>query len=457
MSTFDSHKDNATILATAKSVSDRAFRLDDIASRMGKLARRLERFDFASVAQPLAGLLTRRENHAANPRIEVLVHLAAMSCGGDRAPSRSQLRDWMKIVSQDPVGRELEDPVEDVFVSNVVYWSGNARLFEGAWNTNGCYVQTCINGLSALLDRPWARTAQRRVMAMLRLSEAVAERAGAARYTLSETSPRKPVRIAVATADRSAGHVGFGPSDLRAMAVSDRDLEPFVFRPEDARALRAEKVGHSALERRPLTRRDDRTIVVLPNAIGAAIRRFLIEQATAVGDLEVFQAAIDSHQRSDLCSLGCAEWGIDLESAITPFAPSGAGDCVGTFDDGGYVHLVHVPDDLSEVAREGLDGIQRLDRAIGRRIGERAAALASEPGYRRGLTLLVHGGVGRGFRARGRSGFAKTATELAGLVFVHVGLHDARRGPGHFRPSGVEIASTRVPFGGAGDLRIECQ
>ena len=82
-----------------------------------------------------------------------------------------------------------------------------------------------------------------------------------------------------------------------------------------------------------------------------------------------------------------------------PIGSEGIVNVVGEFDDGGYVHLIFVPDDLAETAREGLQSVQSLERAIDECINERTAVLASKRDYRRGLTLLVHGGIGRGFFA----------------------------------------------------------
>ena len=48
---------------------------------------------------------------------------------------------------------------------------------------------------------------------------------------------------------------------------------------------------------------------------------------------------------------------------------------VGSFDDGGYVHLLFVPDDFEELAKEGLASVHTLDGAIKGRIHERAAEL----------------------------------------------------------------------------------
>jgi hypothetical protein len=134
-----------------------AFSISGMATRLTGLNRRLRKFSFPLVAQSLAGLLTCPENHPASARIEGLIHLAALTSRGTSVPTLSQLREWLnKIIFRDPI-TELEDPVEDVFVSNVVNWSGNARLFDGGWADNDYYVRSCLAALTRLNEGTYIR------------------------------------------------------------------------------------------------------------------------------------------------------------------------------------------------------------------------------------------------------------------------------------------------------------
>ena len=379
------------------SVSNNAHRMRGIAARLKGLVRRLEKFSFPLVAQPLAGLLIRPEHHIATKRCDALIHLAALTCRGTLAPTRRQLREWLNvIILHDPI-TTIEDPVEDVFVSNVITSFGNARLFMGGWYGNDHYVQTCLFALSKIDDRPWVTAVQRHVTAMLRVSEGVADRAHIIRNTLTEILPKQPLRITASTVEPSIAHVSFSEADIFDMGVSPVDLNPFIFQSGSAAMLAEETLGHTALERRPLLRFNRQTIVALPTAIGAAIRRFVIEQASEAGELKVLQSAVAEEQFSTVFFMGRPDWGINSINVPEPIGTEGATDFVGTFDAGGYIHLIYVPDDLAETARQGLQGVHSLMGAINERVAERAAALAAKPDYRRGVTVIVHGGLGRGF------------------------------------------------------------
>lgn len=362
-----------------------------------RLFKRLEKFSFPLVAQSLAGLLIRPENHTATARIETLIHWAALACRGEQVLTRRQLSQWLNVsVFKDPI-TELEGPVEDVFVSNVVTWFGNARLFEGRWQNNSDYVQVCIGALLRTMERAWVAETLRNVEAMLRLSEAVAERAEVARYTRTESRPREEIAVNVSTFGGSSDHVSFNHDELVASGVNPGDLDPFVFQNENADLLLGQTIGHSMLERQPLVRFRGRTIVALPTAIGAAVRRFVIERAKAAGDLRMFQSMCHQEQFNEVFLFGRAAWEIEYIKALKHDRDDDLREFIGTFDGGGYVHLVFVPDDFGEIARDGILSNHRIKGIVQDRIRDRGACLAAEPDYRRGLTVLVHGGIGREF------------------------------------------------------------
>ena len=385
----------AALLANAMADDMREIR--GMVLRLARLSRHLEKFSFPLVAQSLAGLLIRPENHTATARIEALVHLAAFACRGEQGPTPHQVSEWLNVmVYEDPI-TELESPVEDVFVSNVATWFGNVRLFEGRWQNNGDYVQICIQAMLRIAEHSWAAEAFRCVMAMLRVSEAVAERAKVDRYLRTESNPRAKIAVNFSAVTESTGHVSFSHEDLIAIGVDPGDLDPFVFQEELADLLVEQSIGHTALERRPLVRFRGRTVVVLPTAIGAAIRRFVIERAETAGDLGMFQSTCHQAQYGEVFRLGRAAWEIGFIMALQHEPDDDLREFVGTFDDGGYVHLIFVPDDFEEMAQEGLGSIHKLKGILKDRIHERATCLAAEPEYRRGLTVLVHGGIGREF------------------------------------------------------------
>jgi hypothetical protein len=84
---------------------------------------------------------------SATIRLEMLLHLAVVHCRGARKPMRAHLSNWVNNVLADLPVRRLEDPPEDVFISNVIASGGNYRIFEGTWEGKDAYLQdvlTCL-------------------------------------------------------------------------------------------------------------------------------------------------------------------------------------------------------------------------------------------------------------------------------------------------------------------------
>ena len=393
---LDPH-DEAVAALMAHAATGELREISRIAVRLSKLLRRLEKFSFPLVAAPLAGLLTRPENHCATSRIEALIHLAALACCGTKAPRLRHLQQWLNgTVLDDPIS-QLEVPVEDVFVSNVGTWMSNARLFDGRWQSNSDKVQVCVETLLRLQERPWATQTLRHVMALLRVSESVADRAGIVRNSRTTSRPRKAIALSASAVAESSGHVRFSDDELVGIGVDRADLNPFVFQGQHSDLLAGQSIGHTALERRPLVRLRGHTTVALPTGIGAAIRRFVVEQAATAGDLRLFQSTCHLAEFTEVFLLGRADWDIEYIRMLEPDPDDGMREFVGAFDDDAYVHVLFVPDDFEEIAREGLASIHRLEDVVRGRIDDRAAELAREERCRRGLTVLVHGGIGREF------------------------------------------------------------
>ena len=312
---------------------------------------------------------------------------------------------------------QLEDPVEDVFISNVPSWQGNARLFDGLWADNDAGVKVVVAALMRLKDEAWAETALSECMALLRLSEAVADRAKLARYTLSEGDPKTPIRIVASVVDAGRANVVFADAELQALGLGPLVLGTFALTRANIEALPAQTLGHTDFERRPLIPINRAIIVALPTALGAAIRRRAIEAAHAAGALDRLEALITRDQFQDLFHFSLPTMDIDVVREPEDVG-NGIQDLVGRFDEGGYVHVIYIADALDEVRADGLLSTHNVGGAIDSRVDAVAQEYAARDDYQRGLTLLVHGGVGRGFAA----GFHEAPPAWQRVALTHAEL-----------------------------------
>lgn len=397
------------------------FSLDALAKRQSALCTRLAKFSRRNVVEILAGLLTQPENHAATLRIEALIHLAVLSCTGSKKPTRPQVRQWVnEILLKDGIGNG-EDPVEDVFSSVVPSSSGSATILEGAWQDNGYHLTRIMGALLSLREEAWAHEAMHSVTSLLRLGEAMAQKAGVTRYTLADSQPVSPVRVAPTNVEAGVKAVSFSLREILGLGLITRDLRPFVGDANDLANLECESLTNSSLERFPLLRHEDGLLVMLPTAIGAAARRLILDKAAAAGAIPNLQAEISRAELQDVQAILATN--IELsEQTIIPLPDEPKLKVVkAEFDLGGYALIVLVADELSEALATGLQGMNDKDLDRGAlAVAHLEKQLSSSSDYRRGLTLIIHGGVGRGIAM----GFDKSSAEWHR---VSIGLGDALR------------------------------
>ena len=167
------------------------------------LASLLKKYDLQSTVAQLAGLLTVPSLQANTIRIEILVHLAVVHCRGRRKPSLMQIGRWLNRQFDKTHITVLEEPVEDVFVTNVETPHGNRRIFEGIWNSNDYYVQTAIDVLIGSTTPQECQNLLVPAFALLKLSDFVAERVGLERWHVEPSTPRSNIRLAPALGGQS--------------------------------------------------------------------------------------------------------------------------------------------------------------------------------------------------------------------------------------------------------------
>ena len=390
----------ADVAISAATLSQGALRLEGVARRHPGIVRRLAKYSLSSVAAALGGMLTRPELHPCTARLEALCHLAALACRGTEPVPAANLRDWLNgSLLADDVAR-AEDPVEDVFVSCVVSWTGTSRIFEGIWEGNDFYLQSCL----AALNDPGIRSVREQVFgpvrALLRISDAVAARGGLPRHTCSQGRPRARIPVTRTGVAEHGARVTFDRTALDGMGIGMADLATFVFDASRAGSLLDQTIGHTDLERRPLVvGRDGSLLLALPTAVSAAIRRFVMEVAQDGGALEALQAAIQTDQTRRVHARASAGWEMRALSRPSRRAPDGMQEFHAEFDRGAFAQMLLVHDSLREAAADGLQGIHDIGAGLDGIINAGASELRARLGFRRGLTVVIHCGVGRGFTA----------------------------------------------------------
>jgi hypothetical protein len=266
--------------------------LRPVADEQRKVLAGLAGYDPLRLAATFGGLLTLPELQSNCIRLEVLVHLSLALAGGARKPNDKLVAQLFTALGDGIAGRQ-EDPAEDVFVSLIRTRRGNFRILEGVWEASGFYLERVVNSLELIPPGKRYDHMREAVYGLLRLSDAVCERAKLTRYELGNTVAQDSLSGKILSGLSSLRRtIRFTDAELKALGISVEHLGEFGFDAATRKGLIDDKIGHSTLERYPLAYRNGKVFVLLPTAISPAIRRYVIEELDTPKLREAFAATL---------------------------------------------------------------------------------------------------------------------------------------------------------------------
>lgn len=362
----------------------------------------LKSYDRWKMLGYLGGLITCPKCHANTLRLEALVHLAVAICRDTHPVARDDLVNLFETHFHEIDLTLQEDPLEDVFISNVFEGSGNHRIFEGIWERNDYWLQSLLRACQGLPEKPEYARMLRSVGALLDLSEAVAERNGLPRNSAGDGEPKGVIHVPEAAALAAYGrNIEFQVGELQALGIDPDALGPFIWRDKAPEKLLEATFENTPLERRPVLRRGDSFLLVLPTAVSIACRRFILETVNKAGDLKVLDSEVSHAQgrsaQKALDRLKGEPWKpgkffrLPTRGFVSLFMIPFQFDT----DKFGLLTIVQPP--LQTALKDGFSNFQDYI-SQGSQLGDDlkiiADQLASEPGFRQGLFVMVIGGVG---------------------------------------------------------------
>ena len=353
-------------------------------------------------ASLVSGLLTQPSLHANTIRIEMLVHILFSFATGKREPKVHEIIKWLNTDLGSTMLARMEDPIEDVFISNVTSEMGNTRIFEGIWESSDFYLQRVLNIINTLPEDENTNQLKREVQAILRLSEEIATRRGLPRFYPGGGVAKGEIRVSsserLKILQRS---ISFSSHDLQRLGVLSADLAPYVFPSHSRHNLRNQVLGNTDLERRPVVYDGGKWIVLLPTAISVAVRRHIFEWMYRRGYHKSFdRQLVMEYQKFFHETRILGSW---LPRGMTlPLKEIGGKtllDVVHDVEVGRYLHLLISVDSLGGYARYGFSepdlDITEVSNEVASRVQRVREHFRQEKHFKQGLTLLIECGYGR--------------------------------------------------------------
>jgi hypothetical protein len=371
------------------------------AARHPSIVATLKPLRASEVIPAVGGLLTLADLQANCFRVEVLGHLAAAFCRGRISPTSGTIKSLFDGLGEGLCGM-VEDPAECAFVGLTNTADGNFRIFEGLRDGASFYLQLILDVLESGPDQEPLNLIRKSVTSLLKLSEAVAERAGTPEYGLGQETPVPTLSDGITDSlVLTSSRVTFDLADVAALGIQVDDLSPFIFDPASGAALLEQDIGNSDLERYPLAECDGRFYLGLPTAVASAITRFVVESVKFLQIEKSFEATFAGKVITLMRGAPILGRLTSLHLARTTIDDCLIGYQLIEIDACHFLHFVVVFESLSMFGDKGLNGINYFSNKLNAGISEMVVAAhraATEKTERAdGLTLVIPAGIGRGF------------------------------------------------------------
>ena len=360
------------------------------------------KFNPESAIPQLAALLTVPSLQANAIRIEAAIHYAVACSQGYHRVGSEEIE---RLLNTELAGISyMEDPVDDVFVANVITPEGNCRVFQGVWDANDYYAQTIVTVFVSHEIPHECQEIVESVFALLRVSEEIARRMDLLRWHRETSTAQGDIRLPDAPVLRRAtDSVSFTKDELSDMGIDIDALSPFVLGEADKHSLLTQTIGNTHLERYPLVRIGENLICALPTSISPAIRRYAVEELDKRRQLGAFNRALAEYEFEQVKAKMNREFGDFSPLADVPEPegqfPASLHSWVMNYDLDKLLHLLVIHGRMDSIKSHGFnwhptDNSAERFEGLERHIAAVATWCKSQPRCQEGTTLLVLGGLG---------------------------------------------------------------
>lgn len=253
-------------------------------------------FDQGDLVATLAGLQVYPENHSHSIRLQAAIRLACKTnLQGTIKVNPTKIKDILNrnLTPFGPIGI-LEDPLENLWTENVVFYGGNYVVHTGNTLAGAYLLQILLNTLLHYADdfpEEYINIITGTTLSLLTLSNEMARRLGHSRYMDSPDRWHQDIDVPQGTTiEDLSSSIRFSVEELK--KLSDENhwapvfLSPFVTRIGDDR-LREGDIDKNPLLIRPLVHIKDKLIVTIPTTITCALRHFILVMAKQYRVLEL--------------------------------------------------------------------------------------------------------------------------------------------------------------------------
>lgn len=295
--------------------------------------------------------------------------------------------------------QKFEDPAEEVMVSTVNFMSITFKLLEGTWVDNAFYLQRLLDCIEKTPDiEPFIKL-KKSILALLKISDKIINKAGLEEYCIGERSPRRSFVTGSPFKNLDKRNIlKIDSARIKNIGL----LRPFVFEYNLRGKLSEQNINHNELHKKPIVKYEGNYYLLFPNSIGLAIKNFIISFCKTNHVLDVLNEQYKLHYlyffREEVRILGeishCPHYKMDktnnkISQSFTEVYP------------GLFIHLVYIFDNFDGVLENGFNSTYKDNfnskKIIEDNINEVSKFAKNNKNFSRGISILVSCGYGRPF------------------------------------------------------------
>ncbi len=369
---------------------------EETAAASPALVNELRQWSRAYAVYIIAGLLTEPGLHANDIRLEWLLRLVIAKSIGKRKPTREQLSKVLNDYLVEARVERLEDPIEDVFCDQINTLEGSYRIILGRWEAAASYTQTVYDAFACLPENELKESALQAVHALLRLSDALAERSSLSRGIDSAGEPAGTIALPnKERLEQLARRVRFRRDALRKLGIDPEHLTSFLIKDEHFRYVTDREAGDTPIEFHPLLQDGEVITIAAPSNISVAVRAVLMGAAVFGGIEKTLQWRLLEQQ--ERYSEATGFWPVP-HIQLSPPNKFGMRASVCSFRPGRYLHIVQLPVQFDGFPAGGFAGVRRLSEDANKFLGEDIERFwrfaGDQPDCRWSATVLLLSGWG---------------------------------------------------------------
>ena len=243
-------------------------------------------FDSLMAAATISGLTTYPELQSNAIRLDALIYYLLRFCKGKNNPTYDFLNNCFSELKSTKHAHD-EDPAENVFISTVSNENGQFLLFEGLWEANAFYTQRFLDVLLAMPNVEEYKNLKNSVFSLLKISNAIVSKCKLQKYKLGNEIPENniPVKFRDKLTE-SRNRIKLNQSELLNLDIKHEYLLPFL---TDIKSIVKADNSSDILSQKPIIHIKKTYYVLLPSAIGVAIRRYIIEKMFKLNQVQQFE------------------------------------------------------------------------------------------------------------------------------------------------------------------------